>query len=136
MQRFPYLICINFYQYYFLIKKYNNIDPLCSLLRGWHRSYMPCATKATGGHLLPKTSGANYFGTVWRREISLPRAHIIIISPTIYIFYPVSKGSFTFRKWPDERRRARYSFNWISFWPLRQGVRNYINLHDMPLLRK
>lgn len=64
-------------------------------------------SKAALGRSLPETSNANYFGTVWRREISLPRAHIIIISPAIYIFCPVinarvvSLSDTGFRKWPD-----------------------------------
>lgn len=57
--------------------------------------------------LVAETSNANYFGTVWRREISLPRAHIIIISLAIYIFYSVinarvvSLSDTGFRKLPD-----------------------------------
>lgn len=76
-------------------------------------SLSPCASSkaaaalAAAARCRAETSSANYFGTVWRREISLPRAHIIIISAAIYIFYSVinarvvSLSGTGFRKWPS-----------------------------------
>lgn len=88
------------------------------------------------GDPLPETSHANYFGTVWRREISLPRAHIIIISAAIYIFYlvinvrAVSLSDTGFRKWPgfiSSRDCYATVLSEFLFDLLRQGVaRNYL----------